>query len=72
MAFELDLEACVGVVEAKIKERHFKRREDCMIQDKDISEGVVQNQGTSSLGTRLFRDARTGTKDEAQPRLPWP
>lgn len=71
MAFELDLEACVGVVEAKIKERHFKRREDCMIQDKDIR-GCCSESRDLRLGDKAIRDARTGTKDEAQPRLPWP
>lgn len=35
-----------------------------MIQDKDTSEGVLQDPGTSSLGMRLLRGARTGTKDE--------
>lgn len=43
-----------------------------MIQDKDTSEGVVQNRGTSSLGMTLLRGARTGTKDEAQSGLHWP
>lgn len=40
-----------------------------MIQDKDTSRDIVQNQGTLGLGARLFRDVRAGAKDEVWFRL---